>query len=209
MTAARSEWTETESEILEATFRALCEHGYADLTLRKIAAEFEKSRALIYQHYRSKEELFAALVQYLIDQYEEYLDVESGGDPRARLDRYIEVGLFGPDDPDFDHWAFHTALLEFRVQGHHNEELRDHLVRSYERVLDIVEDVIRDGVRQGVFRDVDRTQAAQLLVGVIDAARMLRIVGVDDDAPEAFHDAIHAFVLPNLYVDPPESSSHP
>lgn len=200
MTASPPEWTETETQILEATFRALREHGYADLTLRKIAAEFEKSRALIYQHFRSKEELFAALVQYLIDRYETHLTVEAGGDARDRLERYVEVGLFGPDDPGFDHWAFHAALLEFRVQGHHDEALREPLDRSYRRVLGIVVDILDDGIEQGVFREVDRTSAAQLIVGAVDAARMLRIVGVDEDAPETFHDAIRSFVLPNLYA---------
>lgn len=200
MTTVEHEWTEMEAQILEATFRALYEHGYADLTLRKIAAEFEKSRALIYQHYRSKEDLFAALIQYLIDQYEVHLAVDEDGDARDRLERYIEVGLFGPIDPDFDHWAFHTALLEFRVQSHHDPELRVPLDQSYNRVVGIVGDIIGDGIDQGVFRDVDRKQVAQLIVGTIDAARLLKIVGVDDDAPETFAEAIQAFIFPSLYV---------
>lgn len=39
---------ETHERLMQATYAALCEHGYADLTLRKIAAEFEKSRGLLY-----------------------------------------------------------------------------------------------------------------------------------------------------------------
>lgn len=201
-TAEADQWTETEAAILEAAFRALCEHGYADLTLRKIAAEFEKSRALIYQHYRSKEALFAALVQYLIDRYESYMALDETGDPRTRLDRYIETALYGPEDPAFDHWAFHTALLEFRVQGHHHEELRPYLDESYARVLDIVTAIIDDGIEQRQFRDVDAAVAAKLIVGTIDAARILKIVGADEDAPAAFEEAIHELLLPQLYAPP-------
>lgn len=194
-------WTETEVEILEATFDALCSHGYADLTLRKIAAEFEKSRSLIYYHYRTKEELFAALVMYLIDQYEERMALADVEDPVARLNRYVETALFGPDDPDFDHWAFHTALLEFRVQADHNEAIRPAIEESYTRVLDIVVAIIEDGIESGAFREVDPTTAAKLIVGIVDAARTLKIVGVDETAPQTFHEAIDEFVLPRLYAD--------
>jgi len=36
------------TEILDATYRSLCTHGYANLTLVKIAAETETSKSLIY-----------------------------------------------------------------------------------------------------------------------------------------------------------------
>lgn len=194
-------WTESEVEIMEATFEALCRHGYADLTLRKIAAEFDKSRSLIYYHYRTKEELFAALVLYLIDRYEERMALGEIDDPVIRLNRYVETALFGPDDPDFDHWAFHTALLEFRVQANHNESIRPAIEESYARVLDIVAAIVEDGIESGDFREVDPVAAAKLIVGITDAARTLKIVGVDETAPETFHEAIGEFVLPRLYAD--------
>lgn len=202
MTAVEDDrWTDTEVEIMEATFDALCRHGYADLTLRKIAAEFDKSRSLIYYHYRTKEELFSALVLYLIDQYEERMGLEDIAEPAARLERYVETGLFGPDDPEFDHWAFHTALLEFRVQANHNESIRPAIERSYARVVDIVAAIVRDGIERSTFREVDPTVAAKLIVGTVDAARTLKIVGVDETAPKTFHEAIEEFVLPRLYAD--------
>lgn len=33
----------TREEILRATYRTLCEYGYADLTVQRIGAHFEKS----------------------------------------------------------------------------------------------------------------------------------------------------------------------
>lgn len=47
---------------------------------------------------------------------------------------------------------------------------------------------------------LDPALAARLIVGAIDAARMLKIVGADEDAPRAFADAIHELVLPSLYA---------
>ena len=196
-------WTETEAAIMEATFRAIREHGYADLTLRKIADEFEKSRALIYQHYPNREELFAALVQYLTDQYEAHMGLDEAVDPATRLERYLDTALFGPDDPEFDHWAFHTALLEFRILGRHSESLRSLLDRGYDRVLDIVRAILEDGIERGVFRETDPDRTARLLVGIVDAARLLRISGADETAPETFRVALSEVVLPGIYATEP------
>ena len=40
--------TDTQTAIMDATYRALCEHGYSNLTIDKIDAEFEKSKSLLY-----------------------------------------------------------------------------------------------------------------------------------------------------------------
>lgn len=201
-TSQRSAWTETEAAILEATFRTIRDYGYAGLTLRKVAEEFEKSRALIYQYYPTKEELFAALVQYLTDQYEAHMELDTTTDPTVRLERYIDTALFGPDDPAFDHWAFHAALLEFRIQGRHDRSLRPLLDRGYQRVLDIVKAILEDGIDQGAFREVDPDRTARLLVGILDAARLLRIEGADETAPETFRTALSELVLPGIYAPP-------
>lgn len=185
---------------MEATFRTVREHGYADLTLRKVADEFEKSRALIYQYYPTKEELFAALVQYLTDQYETHMELDDAADPAERLERYVDTALFGTDDPAFDHWAFHAALLECRIQGRHDESLRPLLDRGYRRVLDIVRAILEDGIDRGAFREVDPDRTARLLVGIVDAARLLRVEGADETAPRTFRTALSEVVLPGIYA---------
>lgn len=50
-------FSEVDEEIMEATYRALREHGYADLTIKRIAAEYGKSTAAVHYHYDTKEEL--------------------------------------------------------------------------------------------------------------------------------------------------------
>ncbi|MEF8774483.1 MAG: helix-turn-helix domain-containing protein, partial [Halobacteriales archaeon] len=51
---------DTDEALMAATYRALCEHGYADLTIQQIGAEFEKSTSLLYHHYDGKDELLVA-----------------------------------------------------------------------------------------------------------------------------------------------------
>ena len=40
--------SDTPEEVMEATCRALCEHGYADLTMQDVADESDKSTAALH-----------------------------------------------------------------------------------------------------------------------------------------------------------------
>lgn len=40
------EQSETHAEIMEATYRVLCEHGYASLTMQKVSDELEILKGL-------------------------------------------------------------------------------------------------------------------------------------------------------------------
>ena len=46
--------SDSKKEIMEATYEALCKHGYAELSIEKIADEFDKGKSLIYYHYDDK-----------------------------------------------------------------------------------------------------------------------------------------------------------
>lgn len=45
---------DTQEEIMRATHLALCEYGYADLTIQRISEHFPKSESLIFHHYEDK-----------------------------------------------------------------------------------------------------------------------------------------------------------
>lgn len=66
---------ETRAEILEATNRALCEHGYAGLTVQRIADEASVTSAAIHYHFDTKEELLNAFLDDLIGRFESELRV--------------------------------------------------------------------------------------------------------------------------------------
>ena len=62
--------TETTNAIIRATGRSLCEHGYADLTMQRIAEESSVTTAAIHYHFETKEELLNAFLDDLIDRFE-------------------------------------------------------------------------------------------------------------------------------------------
>ncbi|MGX5828718.1 TetR/AcrR family transcriptional regulator [Mesorhizobium sp. 43Arga] len=56
--------------IIDATIELIAEEGLASLTMQRIAEHVGSSNALVVFHFRSKENLFRAVLQYLSDQYD-------------------------------------------------------------------------------------------------------------------------------------------
>ncbi|NIC00551.1 TetR/AcrR family transcriptional regulator [Halobacterium sp. R2-5] len=168
---------EPTDEILEATYRALCEHGFADLTVQDIADHSEKSKATIHYHYDSKHDLFTAFLEYLYDDYTEHVDAVDGDTHRERLLALVEFSLAeGGDVPGID---FRTAMLEIKAQAPYDDAFREQLTRFDRYLADRIREVIEAGVDAGEFReDVDPETTAEFLLTTIKGA-YTRHVSVD------------------------------
>jgi AcrR family transcriptional regulator len=60
--------------IIDATIELIAEDGISSVTMQRIAARVGSSNALVVFHFGSKDGLFAAVLQYLTDQYEALWD---------------------------------------------------------------------------------------------------------------------------------------
>jgi AcrR family transcriptional regulator len=181
---------EPADELLAATHRALCRHGYADLTLRHIAAESDRSKATIHYHYHGKDELFAAFLDYLYERYTEAASSVDGTPGREQLHSLLELVL---DDGAHAGPGFGTALLEVRAQAPYDETVRHHLRRFDEFLVDRLEAVIEDGIECGEFDDaVDPGRAAKRLATLVEGARARGVVA-DRPADERYR-AVEEYV---------------
>ena len=150
--------SDTREEILEATYYALCEHGYAGLTVGKIGDHFDKSQSLIYHHYDDKDGLLLGLLEYMLEQLERQVPF-----PEEPPEDYIDVVV----DEIFDETgsqggAFTQAVIELRAQSAHNEEYHELFRRSDDFVRKQLTQIIRAGVDKGVF-DVDKPKESAAL----------------------------------------------
>lgn len=183
---------------MEATFRALSKHGYADLRMRDIGEEFEMTRPVIHYHYNSKHELISSFLEYVIAQYKDDDTVEECDDLWERLGTRIDQCMFGPDIDGFDHWERMKVYHELFSQAQHNETHRELFNEHYEGMVVGLADVIEAGIEDGTFAEVDPMEFSQLLTDVIHSARARRISLGQEDAPERARAAIDRFVLPRL-----------
>jgi len=169
-------------EILDGVYRALCTHGYAELTMQDIADECDKSTALLHYHYDTKEELLIAFLDHIITDYEERLAAETDRPPAERLVTFLARFVFAPDNDRRE--SFHLALLEMRSQGPFNDRIRAQLERSDVVLRETAAEILAEGIEVGVFQPADIDRTAAMLVAALDGARTRQITlgeGQPDD----------------------------
>jgi AcrR family transcriptional regulator len=162
-----AEPADTRQAILGAAFRALCAHGYADLTISRIGEEFDKSPSLVYHHYDGKDELLVDLLGFLLDGFEASVSSDAFDlSPRDRIDAYISATLDpgSVDDAYAPDGRFMTAIVELRAQAATDDAYRDHFDRSDRVFGAFLETAVRDAAA-----DLQTTTGSDTVVDSDDA----------------------------------------
>ena len=192
--ASSDDPSESEAAIMEGTYQALCEHGYADLTTKDIAAETDMSTAALHYHYETKQDLLVAFLKFLLEQLHEAIEIEMNEQPAEQLDFLIDRLLHGPTDRQ----DFQTAMLEFRTQIPYNEAYRDQFHANGEYIQDTLATIIRRGIDQGNFRETNPDRIAQVLRMMINGARMQAIAFDRETALETASESIDTYLAREL-----------
>ena len=184
------EFSPANEEIMLATYRALCEHGYADLTVKRIAEEYGKSTAAIHYYYDTKEELLAAFLDYLLERFADSIhDVETT-DPEQRLDLLLDKLLLEPQSNQ----DLSVALLEMRSQAPHKEAFRERFQQNDEYIRYMLKAVVNHGIDEGEFADVDADHVSRSLMTIVDGARTRAVVLGDTAALETARETVENYV---------------
>ena len=167
---------DTVDDLMEATYRALCKHGYAELTMQDIAAESDKSKGTLHYHFDGKGDLLESFLEFLLDRFEERLETIPGETPAERLHALFDE-LLTPADDDAE--EFRTAILEIKSQSPYNDAYREQLTEFDRAMHDRIADFVEAGIESGQFRaDVDPGETAEFLVTVFHGAQT-RAAAVD------------------------------
>lgn len=184
---------DTREAIIEATYRALCEHGYGALTMQDIADEFDRSKSALHYHYDTKADLLTAFLDHLLSDFEERVAAGADRPPEERLAAFVDWFVFEPDEDERE--RFHLALLELRAQGAFTREYREQLRRSDDLLVETVADIVADGIDSGAFESVDPEETATLIVAALDGARTRQITLRDEGYTDRVRDAVIARVI--------------
>lgn len=164
--------TDEDEAIMRATYRALRKHGYADLTIKRIAEEYGKSTAAIHYHYDTKDDLLGAFLEYVLDRFKRDIHDVEITDPGRRLGMLLDRLLVTPED----HRDLLIAMLEMRSQAPYNDTFQDRFQQNDEYVRYLLETVIEQGIDAGIYRDVDAAHVARGLMMIVDGARTREVV---------------------------------
>jgi len=163
--------SETKSEIIDATNRVLCKHGYAGLTIQKIADESSMTTAAIHYHFDTKEELLNVFLDNLIDRFESKLASEAT-DPRDRLTAFLDA-VFTSSNPDAD--GFPVAMMELKSQAPFQRLFRERFLDLDDMTCEIVAGIVADGIDEGHFEATDPNEVAKLVTTTINGAHARKV----------------------------------
>lgn len=166
---------DADDAIMRATYRALREHGYADLTIKRIADEYGKSTAAVHYHYDTKDDLLATFLDFLLGRFKDAVHEVEITDPERRLELLLDKLLVDPED----HGDLLVAMLEMRSQAPYNDTFSERFRQNDEYIRYMLETVIEQGIDAGVFDEVDAAHVASALLTIVDGART-RAAVLDD-----------------------------
>lgn len=183
---------DTNEAIMQATYRALCKHGYPATSISKIAQEFEKSKSLLYYHYEDKEQLLEDFLRYLLDRFESEL---AGIDDEGPYDHLLAVVEFlVPADLGDEQLRFRRALLEIRSQAPYHATYHDQLERTDELVIAELVRAIERGIEAEEFRAVNARRTAEFIYTTAHGAIGRGVTLDDADVVREIREAIVEYV---------------
>jgi AcrR family transcriptional regulator len=184
-----------DDEIMAATHRALCEHGYAGLTMQRIADRTDTSKAALHYHYDTKADLLEAFLDHVVEWFETEFDPETAS-PEERLRSVLEA-IF--DRAESDRGRYAVALLEIKAQAPFEAAYRDRLRTLDDSLRGTVAAAVRDGIESGAFADADPEEVARFVATATNGCHV-REVALGED-PERTRALVEAYLESELGVD--------
>jgi AcrR family transcriptional regulator len=91
---ARMQANDSRDEILKAAMQLFANRGFHETSMSEVAREARVSKALIFWHFKTKEELFVAVLNRLLEPYFiDFTEEASAMDERAQILKLVESYL--------------------------------------------------------------------------------------------------------------------
>ncbi len=157
----------SRDKILDAAQDLFARRGYAGIGMREVAEVAGLGKSSLFHHFRSKAELYAAVVGRILDLFDRRLTVAlaAGGDPLLRFDRWIDalVDTFA-QHPTSARLLLRSLFEDDELTGASEEE--QHVDRTLKRLFSSVASLLEEGIAAGVFRRANVPHTLQSLVGL-------------------------------------------
>jgi len=180
--------------ILEAARKVFMEVGFGATSMDSIAAEAKVSKQTVYNHFGSKEELFAAMVRYMVDQkLTVFTEAAKSGKPEDTL-RIIAHNFLDPGLAE-QRVAMYRVLM---AEGPRFPELGDIFYSAGPAVVrKFLADYLAEQHARGVMRIEDPMLTAEQFFGMLNGCQLKAQLGIerlpDKRAIDAYID--HAVML--------------
>ena len=155
-------------QILAVAVRLFSERGFRGTTTKEIAQTAGVSEAMVFRHFATKQELYAAILDHKacttgwkFEPAEMAADAISRRDDRAVFEELALAALqHHQDDPDFQRLLLHSALEKHELA----QMFFDQFVL---RVYDFLGSYIRERQREGAFVEMDPAIVVRSFIGMV------------------------------------------
>lgn len=167
VSGARMAGEERRLQILAVAVRLFSERGFRGTTTREIAQAAGVSEAMVFRHFATKEELYAAILDHKACSGGRFEPAEMAADGIARKDdravfESLALGALRhhENDPAFQRLLLHSALEKHELA----QMFFDEFVR---RVYEFLGAYIRERQREGALIEMDPAIVVRAFVGMV------------------------------------------
>ncbi|HEY6804571.1 MAG TPA: TetR/AcrR family transcriptional regulator [Pyrinomonadaceae bacterium] len=165
---ARMAGEERRGQIVQVAMSLFSEHGFRGTTTKEIAHAAGISEAMVFRHFATKEELYAAILDHKACSSGGQFDpCELMGEAVSRKDdRAIFEGLafsaleYHEEDPDFQRLLLHSALEKHQLSKMFFDQF---VLKVYEFLCSY----IRERQRDGAFIEMDPAIVVRAFIGMV------------------------------------------
>ena len=159
----RTQSQDSRDEILKAAMQLFANHGFHETSMSEVAREARVSKALIFWHFKTKEELFVAVLNRLMEPYFiDFAEEAAAMDERAQIEKLVESYLlFVRDNASSVRFFLAQMLHDQRL----SESLNGQVLKLYSGYRAMLVELIGRAQQKGVctLRPAPETAAAFLL----------------------------------------------
>jgi len=151
---------ETRSKIIESAIKLFSNQGYNKASVDDICEDAGISKGAFYHHYKSKQELFLALLDVWLKNIDHAIEVSKD---KTAPETFMQMTEAFP-------YIFETAgdglpmFLEFWLQASRDKKIWDASIAPYRRYHKYFTSLIKKGVEEGSFVEVDPELASRMIV---------------------------------------------
>lgn len=169
----------TEEKIIKSSLREFAQYGFEGARVDRIARKARINKAMIYYHFKSKENLYETLLSKVyttvFPRIIENIPEEIG--PKEKLEFIISTFIDFIRDLDED--FIRMMLRELSSGGKYFKKLM--LPKVIVPMVAIIEQIFNEGVKQGVFKPLIPHYSFIQTIGSIIFANAIRIILSDTD----------------------------
>ncbi len=205
-----SSYPETEQRIREAAFRALAEHGYADLSIKDIGEELDQNPSIIYHYFDSKDDLLLSMLDVFVKIFIGQRTEPPITDAKAELNQFV-VQVLHPSSaqvqrvmyspPAHIETAVSRVYVELWAHATWDDDFRSETTRVEERLKTAISQLIRAGIENDQFRSGDTELIADHIFFLLKQGIHTRTTTNRNDATERVQTLIDG-VLADISLSP-------